>query len=45
MRTARPATITALASLLAGVLNVALFGQASFNTSYPTTDFSGEWSE
>jgi hypothetical protein len=40
------ASITAAACLLAAALfSVGASGQASFDTPYQTTDFSGEWSE
>ena len=47
MRTGPPSVLaTALASLaLASVFGVLVLAQASFNASYQTTDFSGEWTE
>jgi len=46
MRTVHRATIAAFGCLLLAVLlGVLLSAQASFNTSYQTTDFSGEWTE
>jgi len=46
MRTVHRATIAGFGCLLLAVLlGVLLSAQASFNTSYQTTDFSGEWTE
>ena len=40
------AMVAGVAGLLLAITpNVPLFGQASFNTSIQTTDFSGEWTE
>ena len=43
MRRVNRAAVLGGALLLTIALSIPVFGQASFNTSYQTTDFSGEW--